>query len=405
MAGNTSKYFSDVPISITGIGLETPLASGKEVTWDRLIQGETGIRRCEFPTTGQSFFGAPACNINHDSPQEPTLTLALRAAQEAIDEASPSLGNVPSERIGCVIGTSKGGLHTFDKFFQNPDDPEADWFSFLPNASSASIAAHLGFHGPILCPVAACATGLIAMIRAVDLIREGVCDAVLAGSADASFLPIVVNSFRRLRVMADSHDGPETTCRPFDQHRSGFVVGEGAGLVLLQRSDLLETDQNIYANWGSGLFLSDTNGLMQVDSKAETLSVLLEKVIANAKVQTNEIDYVNFHGTGTKLNDKTETTGYKNVFGNDAYRFAGSSLKGAIGHLLGAAGSVELALTAMAVSKGVVPPTIHYETPDPECDLNYTPNEAVEKPIRAAIKTSLGFGGHLAAAILKSPDF
>jgi 3-oxoacyl-(acyl-carrier-protein) synthase len=268
-----------------------------------------------------------------------------------------------------------------------------------------SIAARYDLGGAAICPVAACATGLASVIRGVDLIRHGMCDTVLAGSSDASLTILVQSSFRRLRVLAHGFDDPRAACRPFDRRRCGFLIGEGAAVLLLEREDFaLARGAVPYAVWLAGQTASDPAHLTRMDSDPQSLVRLIGEVLNEGDTAPDEIDYINLHGTATRHNDVCETLALKQALGNGAWRAGCSSLKGTIGHLLGAAGSVELAASLLAMRDNVVPPTANLTEPDTECDLDYTPLAARQRRVETILKLSLGFGGHLAAAALRAWD-
>ena len=365
---------------------------------------------------------------------DPVVSMALRSAQEAVDDSGANLVDCDRNRIGCVIGTSKPGLRSFAAMYQprRTDSQSAQkrsgletrrhsanspswqgmetggvtpelWNQFLPNAASLAVARRFRIHGPCLCPVAACATGLICLQRGFELIRDGYCDFVLAGGSDASLVPMVLGSFKRMGVLARESDSPATACRPFDRDRSGFVIGEGAAVLTLERlDDAVARGAEIYGEWLGGGIASNGSDLTGLNSDGEALSWLITDVLRRAGVEPREIDYVNLHGTATRQNDVYETRALKSALGKHAGQVSCSSLKGGIGHLLGAAGCVETAAVLLAMRDAVIPPTVNLTTPDPECDLDYTPRRPNRKPVRTALKLSLGFGGHLAAAVLRA---
>jgi 3-oxoacyl-(acyl-carrier-protein) synthase len=276
------------------------------------------------------------------------------------------------------------------------------WNQFTPNAPARSIAERFNLRGAALCPVAACATGLVSISRGAALIRQGQCDVVLAGSSDASLHPALLSSFRRLGVLAHTGDEPARACRPFDRTRSGFLVGEGAAILVLERaSSALTRSVAPYAELLSAEMAADPAHLTRLDSDPASLVRLITDALARAGVTPDEIDYVGVHGTATRQNDLCETRALHQALGRSASGASCSSLKGAIGHLLGAAGSVESAATLLALRDGFVPPTANLREPDPECDLDFTPLDGRRRSLQTALKLSLGFGGHLAAAIFR----
>lgn len=327
-------------------------------------------------------------------------------------------------RFGCVIGTSKGGMRSLSRalvrpgkisgtseesgdlgrrFEDSPAWPNGGWPWFLPNMPAAAVAARYGLEGPCLCPVAACATGLAALNRGFELVRDGSCDVVLAGSSDASLCASVLASFRRMGVLARGFDDPRSACRPFDRLRSGFVVGEGAAVLVLERFDRAAARGAVpYAEWVAAGSATDTSGLTSLEEEPLGLIRLIRDLLRRAGLTASEVDYANLHGTATRPGDVCETRALKRALGRPARSLCCSSLKGGLGHLLGAAGSVETAATLLAIREGLVPPTVNLSIPDACCDLDYTPNIPRQKRIENALKLSLGFGGHLTAAVLRA---
>ncbi|QDU50094.1 beta-ketoacyl-[acyl-carrier-protein] synthase family protein [Gimesia panareensis] len=409
-------------VVITGIGLITPYAVGREASWQGIRSGHSAIQPLEGlseqlqrPLAGGIIPDArlSSATLSSQSPlqTEPSLTLALKATEEAIQDADLNLNRLNRETAGCVIGSSKGGMASFAQLAAIPysnhsaaeQPPPELWPQCFAGAASHTIAAHYNLQAAALTPVSACATGFSSIMRGAELIREGICDTVLAGSTDASLLPAVLASFHRMGVLASQFDSPARACRPYDIRRNGFVVGEGAGILVLESLEQAEQrGVTPYAEWLTGGLGSDSTHLMQFDPEAQSLAHLINETLRRAGVEHDEIDYINLHGTGTQINDVYETHALQKAFGAHAASIACSSLKGGMGHLLGAAGSVELALTLLAMRDGIVPPTLNLEEPDPECALNYTPLVAVPREIRTALKLSFGFGGHLAAGLVRT---
>lgn len=436
-------------VVITGIGIITPLGHHRESSWKNIQAGKTATRfldelEDEIQTLDPKFtdrfgriIGAPACprppeNKNDSTTpkvitSEPIIDLAMRAATEAIADAQLKITTKNQTTIGCVIGTSKGGLLSFKNAFtatqaaaQKKTNRKTNnetkiknnianqWKQFFPNQPALTVAQQFNLQGPCLCPVAACATGLTSIQRGYELIRDGYCNTVIAGSTDASLRPEIIASYRRLGVLANSNDinknnNPATACKPFDVNRSGFVIGEGAAIVVLEKREQAEArNAKIYAQWLAGGTASEAHSIAELAPQPHVLTRLIQDVLRQANVTSNEIDYCNLHGTATRPNDIYETTAIKQSLGQAAKTVACSSIKGGIGHLLGAAGSVEIAITLLAMRDGIIPPTVNHTIPDPQCDLNYTPQQPLRKPIETALKLSLGFGGHLTAAIIRA---
>lgn len=402
-------------IAITGIGLCTPLGADRETSWRGLVAGQSAVRRLDAPwwTEESPLAGAPvrfSSQRSHRHP-EPLVELALQTAAESLLDASLDRETLKQTNVGVVFGTSKGGLHTFSRLMHESrsncqidsvntcrlSKPE-DWLDVFPNQAAMSIQKLIGGYGPVICPVAACATGLAACLRGADLIRNGDCDVVLAGSADVSLQPALLGSFRRLGVLSRETKDAASACRPFDLRRSGFVIGEGAACLVLERLEAAQDRKaTCYAEWIGGRVLSDPHGLTQLDPQGTSLQRLLRDL---RSIRPKLPDYVNLHGTATHTNDLVECRAMRAVFGDDADAFDCSSLKGGIGHLLGAAGSVELAATVLAIRDQIVPPTVNLSHQDPECRLKLTPQVAIARRIDHAWKLSMGFGGHIAGACL-----
>lgn len=406
-------------IRITGIGVVSPLGPNREITWQRLVAGECALKHLEIEPKDSKLWqphpaGAPAVmpfdfqqrlrEITSDefvlaSCDEPAVALAVAAAQEAIADAMLDLGAADRDRVGCVIGTSKGGVRTFETLSRTGTS-SVPWLATPSSGPAVTVSTLHDLRGPLLCPVTACATGLSSLVRGVDLIRHNVCDVVLAGSSDASLTPAVIASFRRLGVLAKGADEPMHAVRPFDRERSGFLVGEGAAVFVLEAEEhALARQRRGYAEWLSDASLSDAVGLTQLSQQPDTLVRLINDTLRRGQLSPRDVDYINLHGTATQPNDWLEVTAIRAAFGSAANELSCSSLKGAIGHLLGAAGSVEFAATLLALRDGLLPPTLNLTSP--EFDLDFIPGIARRKSLDVVMKLSLGFGGHLVAAAVR----
>ncbi len=406
-ADRSANPLSSRQVVVTGVGLVTPFGAGREISWSAIRHGQSAVRWLDADDLngavpdGAQWVGATAPRESLSASSEPVVSLALTAAREAMTHARLASTLVLSERGGCVIGTSKLGLRSFARAMRQTDDlpHELLW----PNAAALAVAAEWKLSGPALCPVAACATGLVSLIRGADLIRSGECDVVLAGSSDASLVPIVLGSFQRLGVLARGFDEPTAACRPFDAERSGFVIGEGAAVLVLEdRAHAAARGATVLAEFVAGGMASDPSGLTQVDPAGTALAWLIRDVLRRANVLPEDIDALNLHGTATRANDVAETRAVRAAFGSAADHLACSSQKGAIGHLLGAAGSVESALAVLSLRDQILPPTINLRSPDPECDLDYVANQTRPRRLRNVLKLSLGFGGHVAVGLFRA---
>lgn len=392
-------------VVVTGVGIVSPFGVGREISWSAIRAGRSAVRWLDSDVLEDCspldvrWAGASAPSEFHGPRCEPVVEMALAAAREAVRHAGLS---DPSARGGCVIGTSKLGLRSFARAMraQQTGIPASE--SFFPNDAARAVAAEWNLQGAALCPVAACATGLVSLIRGADLIRSGECEVVFAGSSDASLVPIVLGSFQRLGVMARGFNDAATACRPFDAERTGFVIGEGAAVLALEdAAHALARGATPLAEFVAGGLASDPTGLTQLDPDGTSLAWLIRDVLRRAHVSADEVDAINLHGTGTPANDATETRAIRAALGAAADRVVASSQKGAIGHLLGAAGSIESAFAVLSLRDQVMPPTINLQTPDPECDLDYVANVARPLPLRTVLKVSLGFGGHVAVGLFR----
>ena len=395
----------------------TPCGSDRETTWHGLLAGKSAVRwltpaehearGCEVNRTRLA--GAPAVlPVGIDGNSASSMEVMSQcAAREALEDADLPVENLDPERTGIVVGTSKGSLGAWPQMLRQTADSDAQrilWDAGWSNSPAMRLAASYGIHGPVLVPVAACATGLMSILRGVQLIQEGRCDVVLAGSVDDSLSEILWASYRRLGVLARVKEiDPSHACRPFDLERHGFLIGSGAAVVVLERwEQATARGHQPYAEWLAGAMGADSTALTQVAPDAAGLTYLVKNVMRVGQLQPTDIDYINLHGTGTRDNDKYETLGLRQALGTAADNIPCSSLKGTIGHLLGGAGSVEFAAMLLAMRDGFVPPTANLKTPDPQCDLDYTPCTARPHSIRTALKLSLGFGGHLVAGLVRN---
>jgi 3-oxoacyl-[acyl-carrier-protein] synthase II len=402
-------------VVITGIGLVTPLGPNREASWCGLRAGRSAVRALsEITAAPGPYAGAPAepgdeAPPTAQPPRDRVVQLALRAAAEAVDDAHIDWQHLDTDRVACVLGTSKGGIGSFARAFRDRraatalSAPHGHWWPDVwPSGAASAVAARYDLRGPLLCPVAACATGVLAVLKAAEAVRDGRCDVALAGSADASLEPVLLAAFRRMGVLARGFDDPTQACRPFDARRNGFVVGEGAAVFVVESlTSASQRGAPVYAELLAGASAAEAYDLARLSGSPEPLARLITAVLRKAALAPDEIGYVNVHGTATRSGDVLETGALKQAFGRQARRLATSATKSMIGHLLGAAGSVELAVTLLALRDGFVPPTINLTHADPQCDLDYTPLAGRPAPLETALKLSLGFGGHLVGLALR----
>jgi 3-oxoacyl-[acyl-carrier-protein] synthase II len=402
---------------VTGIGLWTGLGSDRESTWGALRSGRIAVRPLGPELVGSlgNELGCPLDGLERGpASPDPVLSVVERVAAEALRDAGlhfhEPIPSVDPARVATLIGLSKGCVGNLGRLAagRGADVGLAPGFwerLCWPNAGALAVASAHGLRGPCLAPVAACATGLVAVLQGAELIRRGACDVALAGSADASLDPMLLAAFRRMGVLARLDGDPERAVRPWDRRRSGFVVGEGGALLVLERqSHARERGVLPYAEVAGGALGADAHHATSLDPDPAGLAALIGRALLDARTTPEEIDHVNVHGTATRLNDPLECRALRRAFGEAASGLSCSANKGQIGHLLGAAGAAELAIACLSIRDGFVPPTRNLDDPDPACDLDGTPNVGRSRPVRAALKLSIGFGGHLAAAVLRRPE-
>lgn len=404
---------------ITGLGALTPLAVGVEESWQRLCRGESGIAEItRFDTSAfavriaaelKGFHAEDFLDRKKVRRTDPFIHYALIAAGMAIDDARLTIDDSNSRRVGVVVGSCAGGMSTYDKnvFAVRDEGPDrvSPFFipGFIANMAAGEIAMACGAKGPSKCVVTACATGSNCIGDALRIIQHDEADAVIAGGSDAYVIPTALAGFDKMRALSRRNNNPEKASRPFDRDRDGFVVGEGAGIVVVEEAgSALRRGARIYAEligYGSNI---DSFHVTEPDS--ENQARCLELALNDADVPPEEVDYINAHGTSTGLNDVSETKAIKTALGQHSREVAVSSNKSMIGHLLGAAGAVELIFTVLAIRDGIIPPTINLDTPDAECDLDYVPNRARVARIGTALSNSFGFGGVNAALVVRKPQ-
>ena len=394
------------PIVITGIGLITALGADRETVWRRVRDGESGVRSlaglAEVPESIS--IGAPA-DVEREFPgQLKAVALNLHAAAEAMADADVDLARVNPDRFACAISAHMGDAGGLYERNGRPPLPHARaapwWQQWFPNTACATVANRYGLRGPRLCHSAACASGLIEVLSAARSIQDGQCDIALAGSAEA-FDPLFAAGFQAMRVLAH-HDDPKQASRPFDSRRTGFVMGEGSALFVIERlSHALRREARIYAEIAGGQMHTDAHHITGMDTDSDTLAHLIGATLRRADIGPADVGYINAHGTGTQQNDIVETRGIRRALGHAADRICVSSTKSMLGHLVNAAGSVELAITTLAMRDGFAPPTANLTDPDPECDLDCIPLVGRSTTFEHALKLSVAFGGHMAAAVLR----
>ncbi len=397
-------------VVVTGIGCVTPLGNSVKESWGRLVRGVSGIGPItKFDASDISsriagevkdFDGSKYFDRKELKRTDLFLQYAVAAAEEALKDSGLDLNSVDKDSVGVLIGSGIGGLLTIQQNSETlvKKGPKRLSPFFIPmaiiNMASAIVAMRYGFRGPQNAVVTACATGTNAIGDAFKIVQRGDAPIVLAGGSEAAICRLGVGGFAVMRALSTRNHEPERASRPFDKERDGFVIGEGAGVVVLEEYEhAVKRGAKIYAEvLGYGMS-SDAFHITMPDENGEGAALAMGRALRDAGVEPHQVDYINAHGTSTPLNDKIETMAIKKVFGDRAYEIPISSNKSMIGHLLGAAGAVEAIFTIKAIEEGIIPPTINYENPDPECDLDYVPNEARRKEVNIALSNSFGFGG------------
>lgn len=405
-------------VVITGLGPVTPIGIGKEEYWDSLIAGKSGVSYItRFDT--ENFPTKIAAEIKNFTPEDYIdkrelrrmdrfTQYALVATFLALKDGKISLENEDKERIGVVLGSGIGGMETLEmehlKLLEKGPRRVSPVFipMMISNMASGHISIYYGLKGPSMVITTACASGTHAIGEAFRMIQRGICDLIITGGSEAAITPIALAGFSSMKALSTRNEEPSKASRPFDKDRDGFVMGEGAGILILEELEhAIKRGARIYAELVGYGATSDAYHMTAPDPSADGAKRAMELALKDGNVDYHQVDYINAHGTSTHYNDKLETLAIKELFKEHAYKLNISSTKSMTGHLLGAAGGIEAIATTLAISEGKIPPTINYEIPDEECDLNYTPNKFVEKEIAYAMSNSLGFGGHNATILLK----
>jgi 3-oxoacyl-[acyl-carrier-protein] synthase II len=398
------------------MGAVTPLGNDLPTTWRRLLAGESGVDRIH------AFDPSPfpvqiAAEVKDDydptgvtSPKElrkldRNVLFALSAAKEAIADAG--LNGFDPERVGVVVGNCIGGfnelMRQYDVLRERGPDRVSPTFlaNVLVDSASGQIAIELNLRGPNYAVVSACATGSHTIGEGAEMIKRGDADAVIAGGTEGCIHPLILAGFCTMRGLAIGNGDPREAARPFDALREGFVMGEGAAIVVLEElEDARARGATVYAEVLGYGASSDAHHMLQPDPESEGVVAMMRAALQRAGVSPDQVDYINAHGTGTPLGDLAETQAIKEVFGDHAYELTISSTKSMLGHMFGAAGAIEAVSCALAIHEGTIPPTINYRNPDPDLDLDYVPNEARKAEVRVALSNAMGLGGHNGCVLL-----
>ncbi len=408
-------------VVVTGIGAITPLGHNVKETWEGLISGKSGIDVIKrFDPYSYNLPVVIAGEVKDFDPKKylnpkdakrmsDFVKFAMVAAKEAVADSGLELDKIDLTKAGVIVGTGIGGLRDIEEqqtlLLQKGARRVSPFFipSGISNMASGYISIEFGFKGPNSCVVTACATGTHSIGDAFKIIQRGDADIMIAGGTESAITPLGIAGFANMKALSTRNDEPQKASRPFDAERDGFVMGEGAGILVLEELEhAKKRGAKIYAEVVGYGMTGDAYHITAPCEDGDGAIRVMEMALNDARINPDEVDYINAHGTSTPLNDKVETLAIKKVFKDHAYKLKVSSIKSMIGHLLGAAGAVEAVATVKTIETGIIPPTINYEHPDPECDLDYTPNKAVEYPVKVAISNSFGFGGTNACLAFKA---
>jgi 3-oxoacyl-[acyl-carrier-protein] synthase II len=405
-------------VVVTGVGLVSPLGHTVEETWAGLIAGRSGIDTithfdaAEFPVR----FAAEVKNFEPEKfiakkeikKMDTFIHYAIAAAQEAVDYSGLKVTPENSTRVGTYIGSGIGGFSIIErehtKLMQGGPGKISPFFipATIVNLATGNVSIRFGARGPNSATATACSSGAHAIGDSFRIVERGDADVMICGGAEGAITPMSVGGFAAMRALSTRNDSPKTASRPFDKNRDGFVIGEGAGILILEEYEYARRrGAPILAEIVGYGMSSDAFHITQPSEDGDGAVRVMQNTINDAGIGVEEVDYINAHGTSTPFNDRIETLAMKTVFGDHSGHLQVSSTKSMTGHLLGAAGGLEAGITVLAIQKGIIPPTINYETPDPDCDLDYVPNKARPREIRYALSNSFGFGGTNAALMFK----
>jgi 3-oxoacyl-[acyl-carrier-protein] synthase II len=405
-------------VVITGIGALTPLGKTAPDFWNGLISGKSGVRpithfdTSDLPTKFAGQLENYDSNDYFDRKEarrlDPVTQYALITAEEAITDSKIDLDAIDKDRVAVIVGTGIGGMITFYEqsvsLHEHGSKGVNPFFipMLIPDIAAGQISIKYGFRGANYCAVSACATGSHNIGLAYDTIKYGHSDMALCGGTEAPVWRIGVAGFSSMRALSRRNDEPERASRPFDKDRDGFVLGEGAAMFLLESLDsALARGARIYGEIAGYGFSADAHHITAPDPDGNGVILALKHALKMANIKAEQIEHINMHGTSTPLGDIAETNSIKKVFGEHAYKINLNSTKSMTGHMLGAAGAAESLATLLAIYHSIIPPTINQDNPDPQCDLNYTPNIPVERDITYAMNNAFGFGGHNTTLIFK----
>jgi 3-oxoacyl-[acyl-carrier-protein] synthase II len=406
-------------VVVTGLGVVTSIGHDVETFWANLVAGRSGIQRVTLfdPSDFACQIGAEVRDWEASQYMDPKEArrndrythFGFVAAKQAVKDAGLDFAREDGDRVGVMIGSGIGGMYTYEsqlKVLAERGPRKVSPFtipSLIGNMCSGLLAIEIGARGPNFGLVSACATGTHAIGEAAHTIGRGDADVMVAGGSEASITPFAYASFCSMKAMSTRNDSPQTASRPFDRNRDGFVMGEGSGILVLESLEHAQArGARIYCELAGYAATCDAYHITQPDPEGKGLSMAMKRAIASAEVEPEAVDYINAHGTSTPYNDKFETLAIKKVFGDHSRKIAVSSTKSMTGHLLGAAGGIESIISVKTIQHGVIAPTINLQESDPDCDLDYVPNQAREANVRTVLSNNLGFGGQNAAIVFRA---
>ncbi|MEJ2199651.1 MAG: beta-ketoacyl-ACP synthase II [Desulfuromonadaceae bacterium] len=405
-------------VVVTGVGVVSALGTGTEKNWSALMAGTSGIDRItRFDASGlPSQIAGEVKDFNPEDfvdkkevkKMDTFIQYALAASEMAMQDSGLQITEANAERVGVVIGAGLGGLPAIEKYHDalNAGGYKKITPFFIPmliiNLAPGHVSIRFGAKGPNISTVTACATGTHSIGDAYHMIKRGDADAMIAGGTESTITPLAIGGFNVMKALSTRNETPQTASRPFDKNRDGFVMAEGAGIVILEEYESAkQRGAKIYAEVAGYGLTGDAHHITAPAPDGEGGARCMKMALKNAGLNPEEVDYINAHGTSTHFNDLYETMAIKSIFGDHARKLMVSSTKSMTGHALGAAGGIEAVYSLLAIDRGGIPPTINYQEPDPECDLDYVPNEARQAKIEVALSNSLGFGGTNGTLIFK----
>ncbi|QCX32244.1 beta-ketoacyl-ACP synthase II [Caloramator sp. E03] len=405
-------------VVITGLGVITPLGCEVDGFWNNIVNGVSGVDYItRFDTTEfnvkiaaevKDFDAEKYIDKKEIRRMDKATQYAVAAAKLALEDSKMCLNETNKDRLGVILGCGVGGLETFEDQMTilKEKGPKRVSPFFIPmmiaNMPAGQVAMKIGARGINETIVTACASGTNAIGEAFRAIQRGEVDVVLTGGTEAAITPLAVAGFSSMKALSENNENPKEASRPFDKNRDGFIIGEGAGILILEELEhAIKRNAKIYAEVVGFGASCDAYHMTSPDPEGEGAALAIKRAIEDANILPEEINYINAHGTSTEYNDKFETIAIKKVFGSKAYEIPVSSTKSMTGHLLGAAGGIEGVILALSIYNNIIPPTINLNTPDEECDLNYVPNKAISKVVNYGISNSFGFGGHNAVVVFK----